>query len=173
MFVEVSDQANSNGDMVQGFCGKMAAVELLFPSVPYCNFAFSHAAAVADHKMVREAILHVADFAVIPVHSLNRARVYGTVVDDDVPPAPRPNLGGIDGGLDSGWKVGRLGCCGSSADDGTGNPELLAGINVLGPAKTVAIGQRSGRQTVTLSDAGNRITFLYGIDCFSQRCVER
>lgn len=87
-FIKVTHQANAYAGPVLDFTFEMAAIELLFPSVPNGDFAVWDAMAISDDKMISQPVFHAAA-AMGAVHAFDRADGGGTVMDDNGFPAGR------------------------------------------------------------------------------------
>ena len=85
--VEVADQTDADGDVVQIVAMDVAAVDLFAPAGADFDFTIPGGRAVADDKLIGEAVLHLADIGVIVVKSLGIALPRSAVVDDQIAPA--------------------------------------------------------------------------------------
>ena len=86
--IEVADQTDSYGDVVEIVTRHVSAVELSRPARTNFNFAISGGSAIADDKMVGESILHLTDTAMIRIEDAGVSLPGSAVVNDDVlPPA--------------------------------------------------------------------------------------
>ena len=105
-FLEITDQANADAAIVHLLGADVAAVDLAGPAWAHLNLAVTGVAAVADDKVVGEAVFHAAA-AVGGAVGLGVARLDAAVVNDEMGPAA-----GFDGqvaaGGEHGGKGGRL-----------------------------------------------------------------
>src|SRR4030095_17178253 len=65
----------------------VAAVDLTAPAIADFDLAISRRCAVADHKMIRETVLHPANMPVVIVENARVALLRAAVVDDNKLPA--------------------------------------------------------------------------------------
>src|SRR6266540_530665 len=63
--IEIADQTNAERNVVQIIAVHVSAVDLAAPAIAHFDLAVSRGCSVADHKMIRETILHPAHVAVI------------------------------------------------------------------------------------------------------------
>jgi len=94
--IEITDQTNSERDVVQIITVNMAAVDLPAPAVSHFNLSIAGRSAVADHKMIGEPILHAAKMAMVIIERGGVALTSATVMDHDVLPATACHWGAID-----------------------------------------------------------------------------
>lgn len=99
--IEVAYQADPDAEPVLRFTDEVAAIQLSRPAGANSNLAIAQAVVIADHKMVSQAVLHVSDIPMIPVHSRHRPGVDAAVVNNNILPAPGLDFGAADGALDS------------------------------------------------------------------------
>ena len=86
LLVEVSNQANAQGNFVLSDAVQMTPVQLLSPTIADSNAAIAQAITVADEKMVGEAVFHMAFFPMITVKRFQGAGVNAGMVNDDIAP---------------------------------------------------------------------------------------
>ena len=103
--VEVSDQTNAEGDVIEVITRHMAAVDLPCPSRSDLDLPVTGAMAVTDHKMVGQSVLHVADALVVDVEDAGIPLARSAVVNHDVFPATLPNRSAVDRGTGGGREV--------------------------------------------------------------------
>ncbi len=92
--IEVTDEADTEGDIIEVVAVDMAALDLATPAVADFDFAVARGGSVADDEVVGEAIGHSANMEVIVIEGFGVALASAAVVNDDVAPAPTE-----DGGL--------------------------------------------------------------------------
>ena len=85
--VEIADETNPEPDVVHVIAVNMAAAHLLYPAVADLDLPVARRGAVADHKMISEAVLHPADVTMIVIEDLCAALPRSAVVNDDEFPA--------------------------------------------------------------------------------------
>lgn len=86
--IEVADQTDSNGDVVEVITRHVSAVKLSRPARTDFNLAVAGGSAIADDKMVGKSVLHLAHAAMISVEDASVSLPGSAVVNDDVlPPA--------------------------------------------------------------------------------------
>src|SRR5439155_9425587 len=87
--VEVAYQTNAERDVVQIIAVHVAAVDLTAPAVADFDLAISRRCAVANHKMIRETVLHSTNVPMIIIENARIALPCAAVADDnELPPAP-------------------------------------------------------------------------------------
>ena len=84
--IEVADQTDSDGDVVEVITRHVSAVELFRPARTDFNLAVARGPAIADDKMVGQSVLHLAHTAVIGVEDTSVSLPGSAVVNDDVLP---------------------------------------------------------------------------------------
>lgn len=84
--IEVADQTDSDGDVVEVITGHVSAVELSRPARTDFNLAVARGPAIADDKMVGKSVLHLAHAAMIGVEDTSVSLSGSAVVNDDVLP---------------------------------------------------------------------------------------
>jgi len=85
--VEIADQTNAEGDVVQIIAVDMAAVDLPTPAIADFDLTIAGRSAVADHEMVSKSVLHSAKMPVVIIERGSVALTCSAVVHDDVLPA--------------------------------------------------------------------------------------
>ena len=99
--IEVADQTDSHGDVVEVVTCHVSAVELSRPARPNFNLTVAGGAAIADDKMVSKSVLHLTHTTMIRIEDASVPLSGSAVVNDNVlPPAfldPCP----VDGSADS------------------------------------------------------------------------
>ena len=87
--VEIADQTNAKGDVIQVIAVDMAAINLASPTIANFYFTISCRSPISDDEMVSKTVLHAADVAVViiknPCAPLSSPAV---VHDNELPPAP-------------------------------------------------------------------------------------
>lgn len=94
--IEVSDEADAEGDVVEVVAGNMASVDLPGPAVTDLNLAIARTVTVADHEVVGQAVLHVPHPEVIDVKDPGVPLTGAAVVDDDIFPSPPAHRCAVD-----------------------------------------------------------------------------
>ncbi|MEY2491903.1 MAG: hypothetical protein QOH24_854, partial [Verrucomicrobiota bacterium] len=89
--IEIADQTNTEGNVVQVIAVDVAAIDLTSPAVTDFDFAVTGGGAIAYDKMISKAILHTANVPVVIVKDAGAALSRPTVVNDDELPAPPEN----------------------------------------------------------------------------------
>jgi hypothetical protein len=86
--IEVTDQTNSHGDVVEVVTRYVSAVELSRPARTNFNLAVAGGSAIADDKVIGQSVLHPTHAAMIPIEDASVSLSGSAVVNDDVfPPA--------------------------------------------------------------------------------------
>ena len=86
--IEVADQADSDGNVVEVIARHMSAVELSRPARTDFDLAVAGGSAIADDKMVGQSVLHLTHTAMISVEDASVSLPGAAVVNDDIlPPA--------------------------------------------------------------------------------------
>lgn len=88
VLVEVADQTDSQGDVVEIIAVHVAAVNLTAPTTSNFNFPVARRRSVANHKLISQAIGHFADLGVVIFESFRISLTRATVVDHNVAPPP-------------------------------------------------------------------------------------
>ena len=87
--IEITDQTNAERDIVEIIAVDMTAVDLPPPAITHFDLAVAGGCAVADDKMIGQAVLHSTDMPVIVIEdtcvALSRAAI---VHDNELPPTP-------------------------------------------------------------------------------------
>jgi hypothetical protein len=94
--IEIADQTNAEGDVVQVIAVDMTAIDLPSPAITHFDFAIAGGGAIADDKMISEAILHTADVPVVIVEDAGAALSRSAVVDNDKLPTPAHDGSAVD-----------------------------------------------------------------------------
>ena len=84
--IEVTDQADADGNVVEIVTRHVSAVQLSRPAWTDFNLAVAGGTAVADDKMVGKSVLHLAHAAMISVEDASVSLPGSAVVNDDVLP---------------------------------------------------------------------------------------
>ena len=88
--IEIANQANSEGDVVQVIAMDVATIDLPAPAIADFDLAIAGGSAIADHEMISESILHSAKMPVVIVECSGVALTCSAIVHNDVlPAAPR------------------------------------------------------------------------------------
>ena len=86
--VEVADQTDSHGDVVEIVTRHVSAVKLSRPARTDFNLAIARGSPVADDKMIGKSVPHLTHTAVICIEDASVSLPCSAVVNDDVlPPA--------------------------------------------------------------------------------------
>ena len=94
--VEVSDEADAEGDVVEVVAGHVTAVDLPDPAVADLDLAVARTVAIADHEVVGQAVLHVPHPEVVDVKDPGVPLTGAAVVDDDIFPSALAYRGAVD-----------------------------------------------------------------------------
>jgi hypothetical protein len=94
--IEIADQADPKGNVVQIIAVDMAAVDLPPPAVADFDLAVAGRSSIADHKMIGEPVLHPPKMPVVIIESGGVALTRSAVVHHDVLPAAARNWCAID-----------------------------------------------------------------------------
>lgn len=94
--VQVTDEADSKGDIVEVIARDVSAIDLAGPAVPDLDLPIARGFAVANDKVVGEAILHFSNTSMVIVKDASVSLSGAAVVNDDVFPATAFYLGFID-----------------------------------------------------------------------------
>ena len=104
--VEVTDEADTQGDVVEVIARHVTPVDLALPSVAYLDLPVAGAVSVTDHEVVGEAVLHVPDTLVVDVEDPGVSLARAAVVDHDVFPAAFTDGSPVDGRTGGGTQIG-------------------------------------------------------------------
>jgi hypothetical protein len=89
--LEIAHKTDADRDLVNLFSMDMASLQLLEPSSANLNFAISGIDAIADYKMIRQAVFHAA-FPVLPVVNRGIAIRDSTMVSHHPTPPTRHDV---------------------------------------------------------------------------------
>ena len=103
--IQVTDKANSDCDIIEVVARNVAAVNMPCPARTDFYLAVAGGTAVADHKVIGEAVLHPADPAMIPIENAGISLPGATVMNNDILPPAFPDLCLIDGPAYRGRKI--------------------------------------------------------------------
>lgn len=150
--IEITDETNADGDVVEVVAGNMPAVDLALPPVADLDLTVTGAMAVADDEVVGKPVDHMAYTAMVDVENARVPLPRAAVVDHDVFPAATFHRGPVDGIAQGGTEVG-VGFTGSEQPA----PEALVR------------GFRGGNRLESLLDLGTRL--LNGDRCRGARSM--
>ena len=85
--VEIANQTNSEGDVVQIIAVDVTAIDLPAPSISYFDLSITGGGAVADDKMIGQPVSHSADMPMIVIEHARISLPRAAVMDDDEFPA--------------------------------------------------------------------------------------
>ena len=94
--VEVPDQANAKGNVIEVIAVDMAAIDLATPAIADFDFAVSSGGSIADDEMISKAVLHAADVAVVIIKNSRASLPSPAVVHNNELPAPPHHWRTID-----------------------------------------------------------------------------
>ena len=94
--VEVTDQADTEGDVVEIVAGNVTSVYLVGPTVANFDLAIPGFAPIPDYKVVGHTIFHFSDTFMVIVEDFCIPLACAAVVDDYVLPASATHLGLVD-----------------------------------------------------------------------------
>lgn len=94
--VEVANETDAKGDVVEVVAGYVAAVNLPGPAAADFNLAVARPMAIADDKMVGQAVLHMPYAKMVDVKDSGITLASAAVVDDHVFPAALTHGGAVD-----------------------------------------------------------------------------
>ena len=94
--VEVADEADAKGDVVEVVTGHVAAVDLLGPAIANLDLTVTRAMAVADHEVVCQPVLHVTHAEVVDLKDAGISLTGAAVVDDDIFPSASAHRSPVD-----------------------------------------------------------------------------
>ena len=100
--IKVTDQTDSDGDVVEVITRHVSTVELFCPARTNFNLAVARGSAIADDKVVGKAVLHLTHTAMIGIEDASVPLPGSAVVNDDVLPAPFLDPRSVDGSAHSG-----------------------------------------------------------------------
>ena len=100
--IKITDEADSESDVIQVVTSDMAAIELCCPAATYFDPAVTGAMSISDDEMVGQTVLHMTDSEVIDVKNPGISLTGAAVMDDDIFPATSSYRGSIDGGPSGG-----------------------------------------------------------------------
>ncbi len=95
--IEITDEADSERNVIQVVAGDVASVELCRPAVTDLHLAVSRTMSVANNEMVSQTVLHVTNTEVVDVKDPRISLTGAAVVDNDIFPAAPSHRGSIDG----------------------------------------------------------------------------
>jgi len=95
--IEVPNEADPKGDIVEVIAGNVPAVDLAGPAVANLDFAIARRVPVANDEVICEPVLHFANSPVIHVKDPGVPLPGSAVVNDDVFPPTALDPGLIDG----------------------------------------------------------------------------
>lgn len=95
--IEISDQTNTEGDIIQVITVHMPAVDLPGPATSHLDFAISGGTSVPDHKMIRQTISHLSCIAMVEIKNLRIPLGRPAVMHDNVTPAVPFHRSTVDG----------------------------------------------------------------------------
>lgn len=84
--IEITDQANSQRNVVQKIAVNVTAVDLASPSIAHLDFAIAAGSAISNYEMIGQSILHTANASMVIIKHA-RVALPGTAVmhDDEFP----------------------------------------------------------------------------------------
>ena len=85
--IEVTDQTNAEGNVIQVIAVHVAAVDLAAPAIAHFNLAITGRGSVANHKMIGQTVLHSAHVPMIIVEYARVPLPRAAIVDDNELPA--------------------------------------------------------------------------------------
>ena len=94
--IEIADQTNPEGNVVQIIAVHMAAVDLPPPAIADFDLAVAGRSSIADHKMIGEPVLHPPKMTVVIIERGRISLTRSAVVHDDVLPAAARDRGAVD-----------------------------------------------------------------------------
>ena len=103
--VEIADEADTKGDVVEVVTGHVAAVDLLGPAIANLDLTVTRAMAVADHEVVSQPVLHVTHSEVVDLKNAGISLTGAAVVDDDIFPSAPAHRSSVDGRAGRGAQV--------------------------------------------------------------------
>jgi hypothetical protein len=86
--IKITDQTDSDGNVVEVITGHVPAVELSCPARTNFNLAVARGSAIADDKVVGKAVLHLTHTTMIRIEDASVPLPGSAIVNDDVLPAP-------------------------------------------------------------------------------------
>jgi hypothetical protein len=103
--IEIADQTNAEGDVVQVIAVNVAAIDLPAPAVPHFDLAVAGGSSIADHEMISESVLHSAEMPMVIIERRRVSLTRSTVVHDDILPATPRDRRAIDLGTDGARQI--------------------------------------------------------------------
>ena len=94
--IEIANQTYSQGDVVQIIAVDVAAIDLPPPAVAHLDLPIASRSSVANDKLVREAVLHPPDVAMVVIKNASIALPSPAVVDHNELPAATLHRRAID-----------------------------------------------------------------------------
>ena len=89
--VEIADKTDAERNVVKVIAVDVAAIDLPPPAITHFDLAIACGSAVADHEMVGQPVLHMADMAMVVIEDARVPLPCPTVVDDnELPPRISP-----------------------------------------------------------------------------------
>ncbi len=85
--IEIADEADADGNIVQIVAMNMASVELANPAISDFDLTVSRRRAISDHEMVSQSIWHFADMPMVVVKDARITLARTAVMNDNVLPA--------------------------------------------------------------------------------------
>ena len=85
--IEITDEANTQRDIIEVVAGDVSAVDLAGPAVANFDFSIARGVAITNDKVVGEAVLHLADVTVVDIKDAGISLPGSAVVHDDIFPA--------------------------------------------------------------------------------------
>ena len=89
LLLEIPNQTDTDGVLVVGTAGNVTSPELFRPARTRFNLAVAGIRSVADHKMIRQPVLHVPLAAMVGIELRRVARRRGAVMNNEVFPPIR------------------------------------------------------------------------------------
>lgn len=137
-FLEITDKANTDAVLIVGGGADMAALKLVFPAVADFNFAIAGIAAVADDKVVGQAVDHAAA-SVVAVVNDGVAKRRSAMVANNVLPA-----------------------AGLNGDTVHNEPELVVGKRLLRDAQALANADEVALEAIGCLNFAHGCAIAYG-----------
>ena len=94
--IEISDQANSQRNVVQIITVNVSTVDLPAPAITDFDLPIAGRCAISDHKMVSKPVLHPAKVSMVIIESGCVSLPRAAVMHDDVLPSAARYRGTID-----------------------------------------------------------------------------
>ena len=87
--VEVADQANAKGNVVQVIAVDMAAVDLAAPAVAHFDLAVAGRSPIANDKVISKPVLHPPDMSMVIIEDSRVTLARAAIMDNNkLPTAP-------------------------------------------------------------------------------------